>query len=201
MQKTERLGIPVKRAKKKVGRPPLPARERRSKTRSFRVRGQLDEYLVSHAGISGRSVSEEIEARLERSFYMDGILMTFVGEVADLLNALATAVGASFFVPELRRPDRYRAMQVASQYIIAAFADLDLPKEPEALRTGEQPEMYELSGIKIAYQVLKNLGFADPEDNPTVQMEMTMSKLGELAELARLAEARQTLASMTEKKS
>jgi hypothetical protein len=48
-------------------RPPRHGRER-SKSRTFRVRGDLDEKLEAAATQSGRSVSEEIEHRLERSF-------------------------------------------------------------------------------------------------------------------------------------
>ena len=84
----------------------------------------MDEYLVGHAHEAGRSVSEEIEARLERSFYMDGLLLTYAGDAQPLLSALATAVGLSF----LTGPgglDRYRIMQAATGYIIAAFGSLN----------------------------------------------------------------------------
>jgi hypothetical protein len=56
------------RKKPKVGRPPRHAGERLSKNRTFRVRGELDEKLLAAAAVSGRSVSEEIEYRLEQSF-------------------------------------------------------------------------------------------------------------------------------------
>jgi hypothetical protein len=53
-------------AKKNVGgRPPRHPGERLSKSRTFRVRGGLDEYLQAAAAASGRSVSEEIEFQLE----------------------------------------------------------------------------------------------------------------------------------------
>ena len=48
-------------------RPPKNGGER-SKSRTFRARGDLDEKLEAAATQSGRSVSEEIEYRLERSF-------------------------------------------------------------------------------------------------------------------------------------
>lgn len=53
---------------KSAGRPTRRAGERLSKNRTFRVRAQLDEELADAAGSSGRSVSEEIELRLEQSF-------------------------------------------------------------------------------------------------------------------------------------
>jgi hypothetical protein len=48
-------------------RPPKQGMER-SKSRTFRARGDLDERLVAAATQSGRSVNEEIEYRLDRSF-------------------------------------------------------------------------------------------------------------------------------------
>jgi hypothetical protein len=48
-------------------RPPKHGKER-AKSRTFRVHGDLDEKLEAAATQSGRSVSEEIEYRLERSF-------------------------------------------------------------------------------------------------------------------------------------
>ena len=48
-------------------RPPKQAKER-AKSRTFRVHGDLDDKLEAAAALSGRSVSEEIEYRLDRSF-------------------------------------------------------------------------------------------------------------------------------------
>jgi hypothetical protein len=47
---------------------PLKHGKNRSKSRTFRVHGDLDQKLEAAATQSGRSVSEEIEYRLERSF-------------------------------------------------------------------------------------------------------------------------------------
>lgn len=55
----------------KGGRPARREGERLSKNRTFRVRGALDDQLLKSATNSGRSVSEEIEHRLERSFSED----------------------------------------------------------------------------------------------------------------------------------
>ncbi len=59
---------------KPQGRPARHAAERLSKNRTFRVRGQLDEQLQAAAAASGRSVSEEIEYRLSRSFEKQDLL-------------------------------------------------------------------------------------------------------------------------------
>jgi hypothetical protein len=57
----------LKKAKAR-GRPPLPTAEKRVKNFTFRSRGGLHERLVKAAADSDRSISEEIEHRLERSF-------------------------------------------------------------------------------------------------------------------------------------
>jgi hypothetical protein len=60
--------------KKAVGRPPRREGERLSKNRTFRVRGDLDEKLQAAVEGTGRSVSEEIERRLEESFLRTNLL-------------------------------------------------------------------------------------------------------------------------------
>ena len=57
--------------KPKAGRPPRHAGERLVKNRTFRVWGWLDDKLQAAAEQSRRTVSAEIEYRLELSFRMD----------------------------------------------------------------------------------------------------------------------------------
>lgn len=57
--------------KPKAGRPPRHAGERLVKNRTFRVWGSLDDQLQAAAEQSRRTVSAEIEFRLELSFEMD----------------------------------------------------------------------------------------------------------------------------------
>ena len=160
----------VKKKASKGGRPPRHKGERLSKNRTFRVRGVLDEYLIGAAGQSGRSVSEEIEARLERSFYMDGLLTTFTGDAAPLVNALSTAV-AFLYLQEFTRKDRYQILQVAAGYIIAVFgsshnATTDFtPGVSEMLWPARNTsDRYEVEGLKLAFKVLSNLGSEMPEE-------------------------------------
>ena len=57
--------------KPKAGRPPRHAGERLVKNRTFRVRGSVDDQLQAATEQSRRTVSAEIEYRLELSFRMD----------------------------------------------------------------------------------------------------------------------------------
>jgi hypothetical protein len=57
--------------KRKRGRPPLPEAERKQAGLTFRARDVLRQRLAEAAKQSGRSISKEIELRLERSFLQD----------------------------------------------------------------------------------------------------------------------------------
>jgi hypothetical protein len=88
----KRKGRPPKG--KPRGRPPRHQGERLSKNRTFRVRGGLDEKLQAAAAAFGRSVSEEIEFRLDQSFDRDEIIELFIGgdENAKALQTIARAM-------------------------------------------------------------------------------------------------------------
>jgi hypothetical protein len=75
-----------------MGRPPKRMGERLSKNRTFRVRAGLDDQLVAAAERSGRSVSEEIEHRLEKSFEGES-LREALRPTEALLSAVADRVG------------------------------------------------------------------------------------------------------------
>jgi hypothetical protein len=61
------------------GRPPRHEGELLAKNRTFRVRGELDDQLQASALKAGRSVSEEIEYRLSRSFADDWLATSYLG--------------------------------------------------------------------------------------------------------------------------
>jgi hypothetical protein len=88
----KRRGRPPKG--KPRGRPPRHQGERLSKNRTFRVRGGLDEKLEAAAAASERSVSEEIEFRLDQSFDRDEIIERFIGgdEGAEALQMIDGAL-------------------------------------------------------------------------------------------------------------
>jgi hypothetical protein len=74
------------------GRPPRHADERLSKNRTFRVRDQLDQQLQDAADASGRSVSEEIELRLAKSFTADA-LSNFSKDFSRLQTEISSIAG------------------------------------------------------------------------------------------------------------
>ena len=60
-------------AKKRIGRPPKADEDRKDVNFTFRSRGQMRERLKAAADRAHRSISEEIEFRLERSFQEEEI--------------------------------------------------------------------------------------------------------------------------------
>lgn len=56
------------------GRTPLPESERKRNNLTFRLRDGLRTDLVAEASANGRSLSEEVEFRLELSFRDDNIV-------------------------------------------------------------------------------------------------------------------------------
>ena len=78
-------------AKRKVGRPALPEEQRRNRALKFRARGDMQARLQAAADKSGRSISEEIEYRLEQSFLHRPLSRRFGGRVGRRALNLAQA--------------------------------------------------------------------------------------------------------------
>jgi 16S rRNA U1498 N3-methylase RsmE len=96
--------------KKKAGRPPRHAGEHLSKNRTFRVWDKLDDQLQAAAKQSRRTVSAEIEYRLERSFWMDRI----DAHLQDLLGVSLTEA-LSVPLPEIGLADEERVRRWAKR--------------------------------------------------------------------------------------
>ena len=86
----------------KLGRPPKHEGERLSKNRTFRVRGTLDKQLEAAAQEAGRSVSEEIERRLEQSFRREERAELISEAIDRTLKALGISTDPATWSPEMR---------------------------------------------------------------------------------------------------
>jgi hypothetical protein len=123
-----------------LGRAPL------SKTLSFRVRPRLAELLQKSAAQASRTVSQEIEHRLERSFHDDRIAQAHFGSDvgAELLRMFYSAMVLEGVHPDWTGdPVRAENFRVAMNAIIAVMTGLKLelphPQERmEGLRTAKQ---------------------------------------------------------------
>jgi hypothetical protein len=174
---------------KSAGRPPRRAGERLSKHRTFRVRGELDGQLAQAAAASGRSVSEEIEYRLERSFADDGSLLgtlnlAYGRELAGLMwvlvetmkdagkaaGGLATlsAQGSNRW---WNNPFAYAQAAEAAKAILTAFRPPGEPLTPDAF-----PGISNL-GVGTAFGILQEIravpwNTGDPERGPRLRLAL-----------------------------
>ena len=83
-----------KPSKPKMGRPPLPPGKRLGASMGFRPTPETRERLEKAAKANGRSMSQEIESRLERSFASDDAHMESFGGELNYKVAKAMFAGA-----------------------------------------------------------------------------------------------------------
>jgi hypothetical protein len=115
----------------RLGRAPL------SKTLSFRVRPRLAELLQKSAAQASRTVSQECEHRLERSFHDDRVAQAHFGTDvgAELLRMFYSAMVLEGVHPDWSGDrDRAENFRVAMNAIIAVFTGLPLELPPEHRR-------------------------------------------------------------------
>jgi hypothetical protein len=111
-------------------------------------------------------VSEEIEARLERSFYLDGCLSVIEGSTrAPIIHALAAAVPFAFFATSATTKETvYPVLKEATAFIIDTLAGRAFPDD-DSIRAElkslglKSPEVdYRYIGYTVAGVVLQDLG-------------------------------------------
>jgi hypothetical protein len=135
--------------KNKGGRPRRHAGERLSQTRSFRVRGDLDNMLRETAAKAGRSVSEEIEYRLETSYFSDRLQANILGSElgAEILRLIRVAMATEGVSGRAWSEDPTSAenVRVAANAIISVLAKLPLEFPPDEKQ---------VEGLKVAKLLL-----------------------------------------------
>jgi hypothetical protein len=132
--------------KKKGGRPLKHSGEPLSKTMSFRIRPRLAELLQDAAAKGSRTVSQEIERRVEQSFQDERIARAHFGDDigAELLRMFYSAMCLEGVHPDWSGdPVRAENFRVAMNAIIAVMTglQLELPapeKRLEGLETAKQ---------------------------------------------------------------
>jgi hypothetical protein len=126
----------ARKKQSKLGRPPKHEGERLSKNRTFRVRGTLDEQLEAAARDAKRSVSEEIERRLEESFRREERAELILEAINRTLKVLGISTDPGTWSPEMHA---WAAQQPGllglSRYLPKAQGASEQPPED----TSEQP--------------------------------------------------------------
>jgi hypothetical protein len=119
----------------KAGRPPRRANERLSKNRTFRIWDKLDEQLRAAAEQSRRTVSAEVEYRLENSFQMDHL-------DAQMKALLGEGFKEALWVPlfELGLSEKERIKRWAKR-VANRLADIERDARPdEAPPSTDEPD-------------------------------------------------------------
>jgi Arc-like DNA binding domain len=148
------MGSKPARAARGRGRPPIPEADRKRANLTFRTRSGMREKLEAAAAQSGRSVSEEVEYRLERSFQQ-------AESIADILGGVATAnllLLISMAIQEVEKATgkswredagTYDRMKLAAIYILN-----EAPRPDEATKTptnlSEMSVLYFRSRLAVA---------------------------------------------------
>jgi hypothetical protein len=130
------------------GRPPRYAGEVLAKNRTFRCRNRLDESLQASALQSQRSVSEEIERRLEDSYFLDRLNAAHFGTDVggEILRLVGAAMAFEGVVGDWARiPERAENLRVAVNAIIATITGLPVEMPPPEKR---------VEGLKTAKELL-----------------------------------------------
>jgi hypothetical protein len=153
--------------KKPPGRPALPARERKTANLTFRVRGDLRERLPKAADAAGRSVSEEVERRVQASFTNEEVLGVFGvdSEVQALSRPITIDLG-TLRLQGVSWREHTADVRAGISLIIDAVSASGLPKEVArqwVLETSQYPEQ-QRRVRSAAYALLQAAGVA-PDPN------------------------------------
>jgi hypothetical protein len=119
-------------AKKRIGRPPKAKEDRKAVNFTFRSRDQMRERLEAAAAASGRSISEEIEFRLNQSFEDERLSDAFLGgnDTAKVLQLMANAMRLETAAGAPWSEDQKKAEAVrTAAHLIAGTAGLPVTTE------------------------------------------------------------------------
>jgi hypothetical protein len=184
--------------KKPKGRPPVAPDARRSKNFTFRSRAALHQKLGMAAKASGRSISEEIEYRLERSFENERRVYEVFGDrdVYGIMRVIGAAIheagsAAGFYATHsldgaagwLRQPWAYDQAVKAAMRVFDALRPEGDPSPPEQLE-------HQNLGRGFASGILNEIARGKARITPdnVARTEELRRELGPLAE--RLTEAK-----------
>jgi Arc-like DNA binding domain len=152
------MGADRMAAKKRIGRPPKAKEDRKAVNFTFRSRDQMRERLEAAAAASGRSISEEIEYRLNQSFDEERLSAAFLGgnDTAKALQLIANAMrletAAGDGTPWSKDQRKAEAVQTAATLLIAGSAGLPVvPPTTVVTELGDPSER----GRKLAKSLLE----------------------------------------------
>jgi hypothetical protein len=144
----------VSATKQRRGRPSLPLEERKRYPLNMRATKELREKMEGAAHVSGRSLAQEVEFRLERSFMDDERFAALMGEDGgEMAQLFGAAIRTARLLAKTKKPYRedpanYALVERAIQGILAHLR----PGEPSE----EDGKIAQWAGKKIADMHVEN---------------------------------------------
>ena len=171
----------------RLGRPPIPEVDRRNRNLTFRSRGKLHEQLQAAAKAADRSISEEIERRLEQSFWYDDAVGS--SEMAQLAREVIICASSIKRYSKGGPENDKRARDV----LLAAVEELFRPTHQSSLKLSSQEmEAFSKKGVsaldaqldgKVLAQIIQGrtpefkIETVDPQtDQAAIQMEISRDR-------------------------
>jgi hypothetical protein len=143
---------------RKGGRPALSSERKKSQTLTFRTRADLRKSLEAAAEQAGRSISEEVEYRLQRSFDREALVQELYGDQhANLLKSLSRILSMASGTKNISG-----GKELSDQFILSAMM-LILGYENRKLINLLDPETLKASEISAASEIVNVLGI-DPSE-------------------------------------
>lgn len=166
---------------KRRGRPPVAKEDRKTGNLTFRTRANLREQLEEAAQQSGRSVSEEIEYRLQQSFDRNALALQMYGSKnTDLMRALSYLFSVSRGMEKFSNASVY----LAAITTIMAYGDANYKKLIEDNIDPSIWQMFSRLGVAQACNVDLNKA-EEIAERLVPEMANLMAEYREGAEMAR----------------
>jgi len=174
----------IKRSK--MGRPPLPPGERRGASMGFRPTPEIRAKLEQAAHENGRSMSQEVEARLEASFLDEEARNREMG--GKELRALFRLLGAAAEIIEARTGKNWSEDWDTGMAVFSAWQRLlvdAMPKTPAAVQKAIQSlagptEELSVPDLAQVRQLLKEHPGTEMTDEDLQRIEEAMKGAGKL---------------------
>ena len=166
---------------KRRGRPPKPEQERKRGYLAFRARDHLRDDLRRRAEREGRSISEEIEHRLERSLYEEELfgdavhVRLVVQNIGRIFHELELLTGRRAFGPHGDPWLHQQAWEALSRWFAAtrpageiqapsALSDAYEPRPPDTLISalGDLVMTAELGELLATWQARRSMTITEP---------------------------------------
>lgn len=154
---------------KKRGRKPLPPGEGKRLPVSFRTTRELRDRLDKACDVSGRSLAQEVEHRMDQSFLVDDSFQFLASTDAKAAAVFRTALHAKAMIEELMGSSVWEDLEAHSAFSVAMAEILDANQPEPSKGYGRRLAAYERAKEKTLRDWRRKVGeglFIDSEAGP-----------------------------------